>query len=60
MKGLHKAAVVSLTLRRLFLVFGSPGTKMPPLQARARLYTEHAALNVQLRLAGPYQLLPDT
>ena len=28
MKGLHKAAVVSLTLRRLFSVFGSPGTKM--------------------------------
>jgi hypothetical protein len=46
MKGLHKAAVVSLTLRRLFLVFGSPGTKMPPVQARARLYTEHAALSM--------------
>src|SRR5215212_1338209 len=26
-------------MRRLFLVFGSPGTKMPPVQARARLYT---------------------
>ena len=61
MKGLHKAAVVSLTLRRLFfLVFGSPGTKMPPVQARARLYTEHAALSVQLGLAGPYELLPGT
>ena len=46
MKGLHKAVVVSLTLQRLFLVFGLPGTKMPPVQARARLYTEHAALPI--------------
>ena len=46
MKGLHKAAVVILTLRRLFLVFSSSGTKMPPEQTRARLYTEHAAFNV--------------
>ena len=60
MKGLHKAAVVSLTLRWLLLAFGSPGTKMPPVQARARLYTEHAALNVQLGLAGPYEFLPGT
>jgi hypothetical protein len=46
MKGLRKAAVVSLTLRRLFSVFGLPGTKMLPVQARARLYTEHAALSM--------------
>ena len=47
MNGLHKAALVSLTLQRLFfLVFGSPGTKMPPVQARAGLYTEHTALSM--------------
>ncbi len=32
--------------------------KCAPVQTRPRLYTEHAALNVQLGLAAPYELLP--